>query len=153
MEYYIFNEDDHIPVAPRFDSHLRKALRKKGSKYGSVCAWRRTDANKSYAAKPIIGHPLSIAKSSTLTKVASANNGKLPYLKDIYSGMSADEFSKGFYKAGYRIGDMLPRFCGAFASGDGRIQWFGAGEGKPLVAPIELWEPKNKKMRDDFGIG
>ena len=52
-DYYIFNEDDHIPVHKSFDEELVNALLK--SKSGCVCAWKRGD--KQYSEKPVIGHP------------------------------------------------------------------------------------------------
>ena len=148
-EYYIFNEDDHIPVCQDFDAVLLGGLKK--SKSGSVCAWLRTDDK--YAENPVIGHPLSIAKSTTLARVAKVNEGKLPYKLDPYSGLSADEFSYGFYKAGYKITDMTETHCGSFAKGNGRIWWFGGVQKSPtkipgkeaLVVPIEVWENSNKK--------
>ena len=164
-EYYIFNEDDHIPVAQDFDAKLIKKLKDAGPQCGAVCAFLRKDRKKSkadegryendYSKNPVIGHPLSVSKASVLSKVASVNGGKLPYKFDVYSGLTADEFSYGFPKAGYRLEDMTDKFCGAFAKGNGAIKWFNGQVGltgardkdkEPIVVPIELWEMQNRAL-------
>ena len=85
----------------------------------------------------------------------------------MYSGLSADEFSHGFTKAGYHIEDTTRRFSGAFVKGDGRLRWFGGGSKtlkqsrnpnkKTLVVPVEMWEPQNIKqlsrIREQNGVG
>jgi len=169
-KYYIFQEDDFIPVPEGFDDILVKALRaknretgkKKNRMCGCVCAFLRRDRSYkktyivNYRRTPVIGHNLSIAKSSVLSKVAAVNGGTLPYMFDVYSGLSADKFSMGFYNAGYRIEDTTREWDGAFAKGNGEIRLFFHLRKNPrnplIVAPIELWYDENKALRQRWEV-
>jgi len=157
-DYYIFNEDDHIPIAKDFDEKLITALEDAGPQCGCMCTWLRRD--KHYKKNPVIGHLFSVAKSSVLSNVAKVNEGKLPYKLDVYSGLSADEFSHGFTKARYKISDMTDKYCAAYVKGDGRIWWVGGDrpseykvKGKEaLIVPIEMWENHNREQREKAGM-
>jgi hypothetical protein len=154
FDYYIFVEDDYVPVAKEFDTILHALIM---PKTGYLCGLVANFPVYHEGMRLSVPHAAisnGIARTSALLAV-ERYFGNLPY-SNAPSDYGKDEmsqvlFSNAFLYAGYELQSWLPSFCTPAMRAGGMVI-HGSSDKPALIAPIE-WLDFPAEKRKDIEVG
>jgi hypothetical protein len=135
-DWWIFSEDDYVPMVEDFDRELRDLYRSDPST-GILCgvAWRGPNGEF-----PLhVGHSSCIASHDVLERVWGVSGGKLPHSTPGSDYLPVDqvEFGRPVISLGLKILDTRSRFCCIYYTQSGEVVAFHDRRLPPLWAPLQ----------------
>lgn len=134
FDYFIFTEDDYLPVIDNFDVELVRMFEEERTKNncGYLCGlvekvgFRRGRKDGPYHAAISWG----ITSSEVLKRI-----GEIPFDKKGHHQQVV--FSCGFTNAGYTLQDVLKEYCCPYYRKSTTLEYHGDSEKPVIVAPIQ----------------
>lgn len=139
FDYYIFMEDDYVPVMDNFDTKLVEKFDKlhEEKNCGFLCGmvervkFRIKEPNQPLHAAIAWG----ISSYNVLERIWE-ENGMLPHDTNIKYRDGQNLFSWGFMKSGYTLQDVLDEYCTTYWSKE--VEYYGDKKKPIIFAPLEL---------------